>query len=124
MAVPMIVGDEVLGVLDVQADRVDAFTEEDANIQLTLASQIATSYQSALANKQAKEQANFEALVNTIGQKIQRTASVEETLQTAVRELGSLLGAPRTKAILNLTPQGDAKLVSDNETSAHEGALL
>lgn len=124
MAVPMIVGDELLGVLDVQADHVDAFTEEDANIQLTLASQIATSYQSAVAYEQAKEQANFEALVNTIGQKIQRAASVEETLQTAVRELGSLLGAPRAKAILNLTPQGDAKLVSDNETSAHEGAVL
>ena len=63
MAVPMIVGDELLGVLDVQADHVDAFT-----------------------------------LVNAIGQKIQRTTTVEDTLQTAIREIGLALGASRVSA--------------------------
>ncbi len=98
MAVPMIVGDELLGVLDVQADYVDAFTEEDANIQMTLASQISTSYQSALAYEQSKAQADLESLVNTIGQKIQRTVTVEDTLQTAIREIGLALGASRVSA--------------------------
>lgn len=114
MAVPMIVGDEVLGVLDVQASHVDAFTEEDANIQLTLAAQIATSYQNALTYSQTKEQANFETLVNLISQKIQRATTVEDTLQTAIRELSTVLGASRAKAMINLTPQGDTKSASDN----------
>ena len=94
----MIVGDELLGVLDVQADHVDAFTEEDANIQMTLASQISTAYQSALAYEQSKAQADLESLVNTIGQKIQRTTTVEDTLQTAIREIGLALGASRVSA--------------------------
>jgi nitrate/nitrite-specific signal transduction histidine kinase len=98
MAVPMIVGDELLGVLDVQADHVDAFTEEDSNIQMTLASQISTSYQSALTYEQSKAQADLESLVNTIGQKIQRTVTVEDTLQTAIREIGLALGASRVSA--------------------------
>jgi GAF domain-containing protein len=98
MAVPMTVGDELLGILDVQADHVDAFTEQDANIQMTLASQIATSYQSALAFEQSKAQADLESLVNTIGQKIQRTTTVEDTLQTAIREIGLALGAARVSA--------------------------
>ncbi len=47
MAVPMIVGDQVLGVFDVQADRVDYFSAEDANIFTTLAAQIAVALQNA-----------------------------------------------------------------------------
>ena len=47
MAVPMIVGDKILGVFDVQADRVDGFTDEDANIYTTLASQVAVALQNA-----------------------------------------------------------------------------
>jgi signal transduction histidine kinase len=47
MAVPMIVGDKVLGVFDVQSDTVGHFTDEDANIYTTLASQIAIALQNA-----------------------------------------------------------------------------
>ena len=47
MAVPMIVGDKVLGVFDVQSDRVDGFTKEDADIYTTLASQVAVALQNA-----------------------------------------------------------------------------
>ena len=41
MAVPMITGGRVLGVLDVQSDVVDHFSEQDKQIQLALASQTA-----------------------------------------------------------------------------------
>ena len=47
LAVPMIVGDQVLGVFDVQSDVINFFTEEDANIYATLASQVAVSLQNA-----------------------------------------------------------------------------
>lgn len=47
MAVPMIVGDQVLGVFDVQSDIVDYFTVEDANIFTTLATQTAIALQNA-----------------------------------------------------------------------------
>ena len=47
MAVPMIVGEKVIGVFDVQAVTVGRFTEEDANIYTTLASQVGVSLQNA-----------------------------------------------------------------------------
>jgi signal transduction histidine kinase len=47
MAVPMIVGEKVLGVFDVQSDRLNGFSEEDANIYTTLASQVAVALQNA-----------------------------------------------------------------------------
>jgi signal transduction histidine kinase len=47
MAVPMIVGEKLLGVFDVQADTANYFTEEDANIYTTLASQVAVALQNA-----------------------------------------------------------------------------
>lgn len=102
MAVPLIIGDRVLGVLDVQSDRVNAFTEEDANIQTTLASQVATAMQNARSFTQAQKQAERESMLNVINQKIQSATSVEAVLQIAVRELGRAIGAPMTIAQLSM----------------------
>ncbi len=54
MAVPLLVGDQVLGVLDVQADRADAFSNEDVSIQTTLASQVAVALQNAAQFEQTQ----------------------------------------------------------------------
>jgi len=102
MAVPLIIGDQVLGVLDVQSDRIDAFSEEDANIQATLASQVATALQNARSFARAQQQAARETTLNVISQKIQSATSVEAVLQIAARELGHALGAPMTVAQLSM----------------------
>lgn len=47
MAIPMIAGDKVLGVFNVHSVSLNHFTEEDANIYTTLASQVAVSLQNA-----------------------------------------------------------------------------
>ena len=47
MAIPMIVGDKVLGVFDVQSNKSTGFTKEDASIYTTLASQVAVALQNA-----------------------------------------------------------------------------
>jgi GAF domain-containing protein len=98
LAVPMVVGNELIGVLDVQSEYVDAFNEEDATIQLTLAAQLAVAMKNAQSYSTARDQAKMETLVNAIGQKIQRAGTVEDTLQIAIRELGLALGASRVKA--------------------------
>ena len=55
LAAPLIVGEEVLGVLDVQSDEVDYFGETDINIQTTLALQIAAALQNAAQYQKAQE---------------------------------------------------------------------
>jgi GAF domain-containing protein len=102
MAVPLMVGDKMLGVFDVQSDRSNAFTQEDASIQTTLTSQVATALQNARSFTQAQKQAERESMLNVINQKIQSATSVEAVLQIAARELGHALGAPMTIAQLSM----------------------
>jgi GAF domain-containing protein len=101
LAVPMIVGDQLLGVLDVQSERLNAFTEEDASIQSTLASQVATALQNARSLSISQRQAERETSVNLITQKIQGTTSIEAALQMAARELGHALGMKSTLVTLD-----------------------
>ena len=102
VAVPLVIGEQLLGVLDVQADRLDAFSQEDANIFTTLASQVATALQNARSFARAQKQAERESTLNVISQKIQSATTVEAVLQIAARELGHALGAPRTIAQLSV----------------------
>ncbi|MCB0165855.1 MAG: GAF domain-containing protein [Anaerolineae bacterium] len=55
MAVPMIVGDKLLGVLDVQSEHVGRFSKEDALIKTTLASQVAVALQNAIQYQQTQK---------------------------------------------------------------------
>jgi len=114
LAVPMIVGGKVIGVFDIQSDQVDRFTESDVNVQTTLAAQIATSIQNVRSFEQTKAQADFEALASGIGEKIQRTSSVQEALQTAIRELGVVLSASRVSASIAPVRQTDADQIEPN----------
>lgn len=102
MAIPLITGDQLLGVMDVQSDRLNAFAQEDANIQTTLASQVAIALQNARSFSQAQKQAERETLLNVIGQKIRSATTVEAVLQIAARELGHAIGSPLTIAQLGL----------------------
>jgi GAF domain-containing protein len=103
MAVPLLVGGKVLGVLDVQSEHLNAFTEEDANIQLTLASQVATALQNAQSYTEAQKRAERETKLNTIAQKIQSAATIENAMQVAARELGHALGMKPTLVALEPT---------------------
>ena len=95
------IGDQMVGVLDVQADRVDAFSTEDANIQTTLAYQVATSLQNARFLTEAQRRAERESMLNTISQKIQSTITIESALKIAARELGHAFGVRQTLVALD-----------------------
>jgi signal transduction histidine kinase/DNA-binding LacI/PurR family transcriptional regulator len=56
LAVPLMVGDRVLGVLDVQADEVDYFTDDDIRIQTTLAAQVAVALENARLFERAEQE--------------------------------------------------------------------
>ncbi len=47
MAIPMMFRDRIIGVLDVQSDKIDHFSEDDVRIQTILAAQIAVAIQNA-----------------------------------------------------------------------------
>ncbi|MDJ0756666.1 MAG: GAF domain-containing protein [Ardenticatenaceae bacterium] len=64
MAIPIIVGSQVLGVLDVQRSFVGGFTQEDINIQTTLAAQLATALENAQQfNELQRQEEDLESLL-------------------------------------------------------------
>ena len=112
LAVPMIVGGNLIGIFDIQSDQVGRFTESDINIQTTLAAQLAVSIQNVRSFERSKREAELQSLVNVIGSRIQRATSIEETLQTAIRELGTAIGASRVKASIQSVPDDDLQTVA------------
>jgi GAF domain-containing protein len=101
MAVPMLAGGKVIGVLDVQSEAANRFSETDISIQTTLASQVAAALQNARSFSQSQRQAKRETAVNLITQKIQNATSIEAALQVAARELGHALGMKQTLVALD-----------------------
>ncbi len=109
LAIPLVAGDRVLGVLDIQADRPERFNEEDVRIFSTLASQVAISLQNADLFASAQRRAEREALINAISQKIQNAPTVQSAMQTAVSELGKALKARRTMVDLQLSREENGR---------------
>jgi len=121
MAIPVLAGDKLLGVLDVQSEQVGRFTQEDINIQTTLASQVAVALENAKLFQQIQHQAEYEAMINSISQKIQSTNTVESAMQVAIRELGRALGAQRTSIHLNVKQEQKADMPGTNGGERRNG---
>ncbi len=107
IAVPITLGNRVLGVLDVQHNVVNGLGIQDSDVLEAIASQAAIALQNAASFQAAQRSAEQEALLNSITQKIQRTTSINTALQVAVRELGHALGAPHAQIRLSAAPQAD-----------------
>jgi len=67
-----------------------------------VANQVAIAVQNAQAYTRAQQEAEREATIASIGQRIQSAASVDDALQIAVSELGQALGAKVAQVELSL----------------------
>lgn len=109
IAVPIRLGEKVLGVLDVQQNVKDGLGEEDSVLIQSIAYQVAAAVRNAQVFSESQRQVERETLINEIGRKIQNTASIEHALQVAARELGQALGARDSRAIIDLQNTASTK---------------
>ena len=96
LAVPISYGSQVIGVIDIQEDQVNALTAQDTELIQTIAIQTAIALRNASFYKEAQQRAERETLINLIREKIQETQDVDTALKTAVRELGQALNSKQT----------------------------
>ena len=101
VALPVKVGTEVLGVLDVQHDIPNGVSQEMVDLLENIGNQLGVALQNAEVYEEAKGQTEREALIHVISQKIQSASTIDDVLQVAARELGLALGAENTRVQIN-----------------------
>ena len=116
-AVPISVGNVLLGVLDVQQNTVDSIRDEDIRVLQSIANQVAIALRNARLYADTQELADQQLRINEINQKIQQATTVESALQIAVREVGRYVGAGQATVQLadfGITESGDADMFDGN----------
>ncbi len=98
LAVPLEVSGSVRGVINVDSDQLEAFSETDQALLTELASQAATVIHNAFLYERSRIRADlFESLI-TVGQAINAAVDLDDALAAIAREACSLMSA-RTSAL-------------------------
>jgi GAF domain-containing protein len=102
LAIPLIYRNEVLGILNVESSRLNAYTESDEEMLGTLAGSLAAIIAHSKLLEQFRQQAERERLLYEITNKIRRTTNPDKILSITADELGKTLNARRTQISISL----------------------
>ncbi|MCC6905796.1 MAG: GAF domain-containing protein [Anaerolineae bacterium] len=96
LAVPITVRGEVIGAFGFGGEHIADLTEEDLSLVQAVIDRVGLALENLRLVEQTSRRAEHEQVVNEITAKIVGSTDVNYILQTTVRELGRVLGAPQT----------------------------
>ena len=96
LAIPLIYRGELLGVLNVESDRENAYNENDEELLTTLGGSLAAIIANARLIDQVRSQADRERLLYEISERIRRSTETKTILAITAAEITNALGAKRT----------------------------
>jgi serine phosphatase RsbU (regulator of sigma subunit)/putative methionine-R-sulfoxide reductase with GAF domain len=105
IVVPLAVGGQVIGVLDVESNQLNAFNKEDLFILRTLAAQVAIAIEDARLYKAQKEEAYYLNVLLQVAENLSATTDLDEALETIVRITPLLVGVARCAVFLYHAPE-------------------
>lgn len=121
LGVPLLIGDERIGIMVVQDfENERRYTEDDAALMTTIASQVATALQNAQLMDQIQRTARRERLIHEITSKVRRAPDRKAIMETAAKELNRALNATSTSIQL----RSDRANPAVSENSELESAEL
>lgn len=98
LALPLTYRDELFGVLQIESDEYAAYDADDVEIMGSLASTLAA----IIANTRIIER---QQLLFEVTSKIRRSASMQNVMETTVKELSRVLGARRARIQVGFRPE-------------------
>jgi GAF domain-containing protein len=102
LAIPLSYRGELLGVLNVESDRIGAYTENDEELLGTLGGSLAAIIANARLIEQVRRQVDRERLLYEVTSKIRRSTDMQTIMATTTSELSKALGARRAEIKINL----------------------
>jgi GAF domain-containing protein/HAMP domain-containing protein len=103
LAIPLIYRNELLGVLNVESEQVDAYTENDEEMLGTLGGSLAAIIANARLLEQIRQQVERERIVYEVTSKIRRSTDIQSILATTASELTRITGSRQTK--IKISPE-------------------
>lgn len=116
-ALPLKVGDTILGALDVQSRSPDAFSEEDIEVLQTLADQLSAAIQNARLAQTSVAAAERARLISDVTRQLGGLLDVDQVLSTAALSLHQALGRPEIMIKLTSGDEGNAQYSEFEEFS-------
>ncbi len=122
IAAPIVVRNEVVGVLGVEPNATREWTHEDVQLLQNIADRTAMAVEKARLYFQAQRAAERERLINAIASRLQRAPTLALLLESAARELAQALGTDNVYAEISVeTPLTHTrKPVSDTSSQAED----
>lgn len=91
--VPLVIGDRVIGVLDVQSHELDAFGDDDLFLLQTFGDQLAVALENARLFEESERRIRSLAALNRMGQTISSTLDLTALLDEAYRQISQVIDA-------------------------------